>query len=181
MWSIWMRSRSKQQAQVSTFYLHGLIWSRIQTWGLCVTHVLINYIDIKAKCRHLEKFTSKGTLRQVFICLRPPPLFCLGWSSNFVYSKYRVINSCRICSPTGLNTPPPSPSHILSVCTVLWHREGGGESWTREKVRGATVHNAEAKIPTCKWTHLFRSEYVHTFKHSPNCQIAYWFKTRIQV
>ncbi len=27
----------------------------------------INYIDIKAKCRHLKKLTCKETLRQVFI------------------------------------------------------------------------------------------------------------------
>ncbi len=26
-----------------------------------------------AKCRHLKKFTSKGTLLQVFVCLSPPP------------------------------------------------------------------------------------------------------------
>jgi hypothetical protein len=35
---------------------------------------LINYIDTKAKCRHLKKFTRKGTLWQVLICVRPPPL-----------------------------------------------------------------------------------------------------------
>jgi hypothetical protein len=39
-----------------------------------VTLGLINYIDIKAKCCHLKKLTCKGTLRQLFICLRPPPL-----------------------------------------------------------------------------------------------------------
>ncbi len=32
-------------------------------------HGLINCIDIKAKCRHLKKFTCKGTFRQAFICL----------------------------------------------------------------------------------------------------------------
>jgi hypothetical protein len=37
-------------------------------------HGLINYIDTKAKCRHLKKISSDGTLRQVFICLRPLPL-----------------------------------------------------------------------------------------------------------
>jgi hypothetical protein len=31
-------------------------------------HELINYIDTKAKCRHLKKLTCKGTLRQVFVC-----------------------------------------------------------------------------------------------------------------
>ncbi len=35
---------------------------------------LINYIDIKAKCRHLKNLTCKGTFRQVFIRLRPIPL-----------------------------------------------------------------------------------------------------------
>jgi len=30
-------------------------------------HGLINYIDTKAKCRHLQKITGKGTLQQVFI------------------------------------------------------------------------------------------------------------------
>jgi hypothetical protein len=33
----------------------------------------MNFIDTKAKCRHLNKITCKGTLRQVFICLIPPP------------------------------------------------------------------------------------------------------------
>jgi hypothetical protein len=28
----------------------------------------MNYIDTKAKCRHLTQFTYKDTLRQVFIC-----------------------------------------------------------------------------------------------------------------
>ncbi len=30
-------------------------------------HGLINYMDIKAKCRHLKELTCKGTLRHVFI------------------------------------------------------------------------------------------------------------------
>jgi hypothetical protein len=29
-------------------------------------HSLINYLDTKAKCRHLKKLTPKRTLRQVF-------------------------------------------------------------------------------------------------------------------
>jgi len=29
-------------------------------------HGLINYIDTKAKCHHLKKFTCKETLRQMF-------------------------------------------------------------------------------------------------------------------
>ncbi len=37
----------------------------IITDGYC--HGLINYIDIKAKCCQLKKFTYNGTLLQVFI------------------------------------------------------------------------------------------------------------------
>jgi hypothetical protein len=39
---------------------------------------LINCRHTKAKCRYLKKGTCNGTLRQVSICLRPPPLldFC---------------------------------------------------------------------------------------------------------
>ncbi len=39
---------------------------------------LINYIETKAKCRHLKKLTCKRTLRQVFVCLRPTPLLGFG-------------------------------------------------------------------------------------------------------
>jgi hypothetical protein len=31
----------------------------------------VRVIKGNAKCRHLKKFTCKGTLRKVFICLRP--------------------------------------------------------------------------------------------------------------
>jgi hypothetical protein len=41
-------------------------------------HRLINFIDTKAKCVDLKKFTCKGIVWQVFICLRPPiPPFTL--------------------------------------------------------------------------------------------------------
>jgi hypothetical protein len=33
----------------------------------------IRLIEGKTKCRHLNKLTLKGTLRHVFICLRPKP------------------------------------------------------------------------------------------------------------
>jgi hypothetical protein len=63
-------------------------------------HGLINYVDTKAKCRHPNKLICKGTLQQVFICLRPPP--------------------------PQLKTPHPPPSHTLSVYTVLFD-SGMGE------------------------------------------------------
>jgi hypothetical protein len=31
----------------------------------------IRFIEGNAKCRHLKKLTCEGTLRKVFICLRP--------------------------------------------------------------------------------------------------------------
>ncbi len=44
----------------------------------------------------LNKFTCKGTLRQVFICLRPTPLLgLLGVSSNFVGSESGHIQSIK--------------------------------------------------------------------------------------
>ncbi len=99
-----------------------------------------------------KKWTNKGTLWQVFICLRPPPLlaFCLRWSINFVDSEcgqiQNVLNSCRIWSPTRLNTP--SQPHIVWIyCTLTQGRRG---RWTRKTVREATVHKAGSKIPTCR-------------------------------
>ncbi len=41
--------------------------------GYC--HGLINYIDTKAKCRHLKKLTCKGTLRAgIYLSETPYPL-----------------------------------------------------------------------------------------------------------
>ncbi len=80
----------------------------------------ITLIEGNAKCRQLQRLICKGTLRQVFICLRPrtpyPTLHTV-----YVYTVYVLIH-------TGDG--------------------GGGESWIRERVRGATVHKAWSKIPT---------------------------------
>ncbi len=71
-----------------------------------------------------DKLSCKGTLRQMFICLRPPPLlgFCLGWSSNFVGSESGQTKSVKLMQNMVSNRtqhPPPPPSHTLSVYTVL--------------------------------------------------------------
>ncbi len=63
-------------------------------------HWQINYIDNKAKCRHLKKLTCKGTLQQVFVCLRPPPFL---WR----------------------HTPPP-PQHTVYE-GILLHKGKGGD------------------------------------------------------
>ncbi len=94
------------------------------------------------KCRYLKTLTRKGTLRQVFICLSSPPLlgFFLGgkailWVLNLV--RNRVLNSCRIWSPTQLNTPltPSQPHTVCMYCTLILGR-GGGELNQRDGQRG---------------------------------------------
>jgi hypothetical protein len=38
-------------------------WCCTLQYNIIVEHGLINYIDTKAKCRHLKKLTGKGILR----------------------------------------------------------------------------------------------------------------------
>jgi hypothetical protein len=76
----------------------GISSKVIQTFLVAFTHGLINFVDTKAKFRHLKKFSWKGTFQQVFIRLRPPPLlgFSLGWCSNFVGSESGQIQSVKL-------------------------------------------------------------------------------------
>ncbi len=112
----------------------------------------IRLIESNAKCRHLKKLTREGTLRQVFICLRPFPLlsFCLRRSSNFVGSESGQIQSVKLLQNMISNTTqhPPSPSQPHTVCIYSTRTQGqyfwhwftyptGWGMWTREKVRGA--------------------------------------------
>ncbi len=63
--------------------------------------------------------------------------------------RYRVLNSCRIWSPTQLNTPPPlRATYCLYILYFDFVEGGGGERWIIEKVRGVIVHKAGSKIPT---------------------------------
>ncbi len=71
------------------------------------------------ECRPLIKLTCKGTLRQVFICLRPKT-----------------------------QHPPPYTLYTCTPYIYLHRERGRGESLTREKGREATVHKARSKIPT---------------------------------
>jgi hypothetical protein len=57
-------------------------------------HGLKNYKDTKAKWRHLEKLTSTGTLRQVFI--RAYELYiqlCLYFRPSFAYCCHSILLS----------------------------------------------------------------------------------------
>ncbi len=90
----------------------------------------IRLIESNSKCRQKKIFTWFGTLRQVFICLRPSSLlgYCLRWSSNFVGFEFGQIQSVKLLHNMVSNRtqhPPLPPSHTLSVYTVLWLWEGG--------------------------------------------------------
>ncbi len=115
----------------------------------------IRLIESNAKCCYLKKFTCKGTLRQVFICLRPPPLldFCLGWCCNFVGSESGQKQSVKLLqnmlSNTTQHTPIPFQPHTVCIyCTLTMGRGEGRGRWTREKVKEAIVHKAGSKILT---------------------------------
>jgi hypothetical protein len=101
-----------------------MIWNFPKPMALMAwVHGLINCTYTKAKCRHLKKLTRKWTLRQVFTCLRPPPLlsFCLGLSSNFVRFESGQIQSVELLQNMVFNKTqhsPPPPSHTLSVYAV---------------------------------------------------------------
>jgi hypothetical protein len=69
------------------------------------------------------------------------------------FKKWPVKGLCGRClsvwGPLPSYDPIPTPLHIVYVYTVYLFPQGGkGESWTREKVRGAIVYNAGSKIPT---------------------------------
>ena len=103
----------------------------------------IRLIESNVKCRHLKKITCKGTLRQVLICVRFPPLlgYCLGWSSNCVSSESGQIQRIKLLQNMVSNRTQqstfPTPSQPLTVCVYYtlggkWLGEGG-RKWTREK------------------------------------------------
>ncbi len=100
---------------------------------------------------HVEGFCGSS------FCLRPPSLlgFGLGWSCTFVGSESGQIQSVKLLqnmvSKRTQHPPhPPTPAtHCLYTLYIDTRKgEEGWESWTREKVRGATAHKAGAKIPT---------------------------------
>ncbi len=101
---------------------------------VCPQHWLINYKDTTAKCRRLKKLTRKG-LRQMFICLRPPPLlgFCLGWCSNFVGSETGQIQIVKLLQNMVSNrTPYCPPLHTVYIYTAYLFTQGRGRAgWKR--------------------------------------------------
>ncbi len=84
-----------------------------------------------------KKFTCKGTLQQVFICLRPPPLL---WSygvgsarsRNFLGSESGQIQRIKLLQVSNRTQHP----HSLSAHILLYFTQGrggvGGELNKRE-------------------------------------------------
>ncbi len=87
-----------------------LVFTNIPVSLVCYRHGLIN-------CRHQSKMSSsqKLTCKRILYVLN---LF-----------RYRVLNSCRIWSPTGLNTPTPSQPH--TVCWVEPERRFEWQQFTK--------------------------------------------------
>jgi hypothetical protein len=74
-------------------------------------HGLINFIDTKAKCRHLKKLTCKGTLRQVFIrvCRLEIQMVMLVFSTHF----------CKLLPSLWFNSLPlPLSLHCVNKYTA---------------------------------------------------------------
>ncbi len=83
---------------------------------------LINYRDTKAKCRHLKKFTWKGTLRQVLI-----RVFRLEIQSVILVFSTHLCELFSLSPSLCFNsTPPPPPSQTAEVTDCEWLGGGGG-------------------------------------------------------
>ncbi len=89
-------------------------------------HGLIKYIDSKAKCRYLKKFTFKGTLRQVFI-----KVYTLEIQSVM------LVFSTQLCKPSLWVSSPPPPfprvkvQYLKTVC--------GWEGWGSDQIQNLQI------------------------------------------
>jgi hypothetical protein len=86
-------------------------------------HGLIKYVDTEAKCRHLNKLTCEGTLRQVFI--RVYRLEC-GDTVSHVGIFDLLVNCCS-SALLFVSTPPPLP--CLNKYTVYTYTVSQGGMW----------------------------------------------------
>ncbi len=93
---------------------------------LTLCHGLINYVDTKAKCRHLKIFTRKGTLWQVFI---------KSLQTGDIVSHVGIVFSTQLCELLPLSSSlwfnsPPSPLPCVNKYTVTVYTykvcNGGG-------------------------------------------------------
>ncbi len=93
----------------------------------------LRYASINSSCADTgilkEETYMPEAMRQVCICLRPPPLlgFWFGWSSNFVGSESGQIQSVKLLQNmvSNRNRHPSQPSQPQTVYCTLTHRWGG--------------------------------------------------------
>ncbi len=115
-------------------------------------HVLINYIDTKAKCCHLKKLTCKGTLLQVF---------------NRVYIDWRAVSHVCIFHPAlwtvaplslsqvQLSPPPSLCEYKYTVYNIQCGKGGGyGILGLRQINTCSTVPAHSAQVNICRWRHF---------------------------
>jgi hypothetical protein len=116
-----------------------------------------------------KNLTCNETLRQVFICLRHPPLLgvCLGWGSNFVGSESGQRQSVKLMqnmvSKQDLTPQHPLPAkhclHILYFDT----EKGGGDLNQREGFEGQQLTMLGRKYPHDS----LYLQYTNSDKHLP--------------
>jgi hypothetical protein len=75
-----------------------------------------------------------------------PPRFCLGWLSNFVGSESCQIQIVKLPQNMVYNRTPYPPCTLSMYKLIQYSHRKGENSWIRENVWEATVHNSGSKI-----------------------------------
>ncbi len=94
----------------------GLV--HIQKFLMGTRHGIINFVDTKAKCRHLKNFTCKGRCLSGFTDWRN--------RQSCWYFRPSFVNCCPFNLLSGSTVPPPSLRQSADIQTV---RGGGGGHW----------------------------------------------------
>ncbi len=90
----WLRTncaRNFQSTRISHIYAFCMCSVPPMPMNLWLHHKKIRLIEGNAKCRHLKKLACKGTLQQVFLCLKartpiPPPPYTMYLCIQYIYS-----------------------------------------------------------------------------------------------
>ncbi len=86
-------------------------------------HGLMNFIDTKAKCRHLKKLTCNGTLRQVFIRVYRLEIQSVMLIFSIQLCKLLPLYSSLWFNSTTLPLPCVKVQYIQTPCG--WEGDGG--------------------------------------------------------
>jgi len=124
--SIWSTEFKLLNVSADNIAYCQLAYFSLRVWTCCCyifdvlwSHRLINYIDTKAKCRHLKKLTCKGTLRQLFMRVYyrleiQSVMFGLCGSCLSEFIDWRYSQSKGYFRPSFVNW---CPSNLLSGST----------------------------------------------------------------